>query len=322
MLVKNTLKTTIIFVLAVSAAIGAAACSVKSPAVENTKQNTTELYVSRDFGSSTVFEGKAELNQGDTVTDLMGRNLKIETEYGGAFIKSINNLSSSKINGQQHDWFYYINGIAPSVGANAYKLNTDDKIYLDYHPWTADTFIPAIVGAYPEPFINGAGQNKGVTILYYGDVKSEADRLSQALVNKGAANVVVKSASDQLAAKREMPTVILGVWKDLELLPYVKEVSGKRIKAGVFAEFGKTGFKFLDYKGAAASNHGKDSAAIVAASTRFGDANPLWIVTAVEQEGIIKAVDLLEKNPDRIKGFYGAGIAGEEVIRLPVTVGD
>ncbi len=48
-----------------------------------------------------------------------------------------------------------MNGSEASKGAADYNLSPGDVIQWDYHDWHATQHVPAIVGAYPEPFVHG-----------------------------------------------------------------------------------------------------------------------------------------------------------------------
>ena len=79
-----------------------------------------------------------------------GRGSALKTE------DSIDGLATHGAGGQS-DWFYFVNGIEASVGAADRTLSPGDVVQWDYRRWDATMHIPAIVGAYPEPFVRGAG---------------------------------------------------------------------------------------------------------------------------------------------------------------------
>lgn len=319
---KQLIKKIIFVTLIIISFLTFTACSEQVRMINNGREATAKLLVSKDFGSSTIQDENAKVIQGDRVLDLMGRYLKVDTQYGGGFIKSINQVSSGSINGQRYDWFYYVNGVASDCSAKDYKVRENDRIHWDYHPWADNSIIPAIVGAYPEPFINGFnGQTKGTMILYAGNCKAEADKLAVRLKNKGAENLVIGSLSENSVTKRVNPTIIIGQWKDLETQKEIKEICSAQIKSGIYINFSSSKFELLDAKGKPVEIHNKDVSAIVATGSGLGDTKPLFIVTSVDYKGIEQAVDLLVKNPEKIRGYYGAAIINGEVKRLPAGRG-
>src|SRR5437764_15178655 len=107
---------------------------------------------------------------------------RITTRFGGGFVQSIDGLAGNQT--AEHDWFYYVNGSEASVGAADYTLNPGDVVQWDYHDWHATQHIPAIVGAYPQPFAHGFGGKRLATRIECEDDQSKAcqeegDRLEQ-----------------------------------------------------------------------------------------------------------------------------------------------
>lgn len=88
---------------------------------------------------------------GLTALQALDRKADVETSYGGRFVEAINGLESRP----QHDWFYYVNGIALSRGAGEYRLHDGDVEWWDYTAWRRPNEFPAVVGSFPEPFLHG-----------------------------------------------------------------------------------------------------------------------------------------------------------------------
>lgn len=279
---------------------------------ENRKYS--ELFVSTGFADKTIYNEKLEVNQGDTVYDLIGRSLKVEAQAGG-FITSVNDIKPDKSGG----WFYSVNGISSDCSAKDYILKGDEKILWDAHNWSEKTSVQSVAGAYPEPFINGyKGQTKGAVIFYSDDSKKEAETLAKNLEGLHAKKVEVKSLSDAQEIKADRPVIVLGSWKGIEKNSKVKELAGQGTKAGIFARFEAEGIKLLDSNGEAVESHTDNISVIAASGVGFFDPNPVWIITSNDSQGVGKAVELLCKNPEKIKGFFGAAIVNGEVKRLPV----
>ena len=88
---------------------------------------------------------------------LLMRNFSVSTRYGGGFVQSIDGLAGGQEDGQPVDWFYYVNGVEASDGAAARNVHPGDRIWWDRHDWSVTDSIPAVVGSFPEPFLNGIG---------------------------------------------------------------------------------------------------------------------------------------------------------------------
>jgi hypothetical protein len=112
---------------------------------------TATLWVTRDRGAHVVFSGSvpAGLNAVQTVE----RRLKVTTRYGGRYLQSIDGIDGSLT--AQRDWFYYVDGVEGDRSAAEVRLHAGDVLWWDYRRWTPATeHIPAVVGAYPHPFLN------------------------------------------------------------------------------------------------------------------------------------------------------------------------
>ncbi len=88
---------------------------------------------------------------------LLESKRQVKTSYGGKFVDAIDGPSPATSSGGRSDWFYFVNGIEASVGAADRTLSPGDVVQWDYRRWDATMHMPAIVGAYPEPFVRGSG---------------------------------------------------------------------------------------------------------------------------------------------------------------------
>src|SRR5436190_9356128 len=122
------------------------------------------LDVTRGFGQARLAAASVpHVRDGQTVMGFLRSERRITTSYGGGFVQSIDGLAGS--GSRQRDWFYFVNGLEASVGAAAYKLSPGDAVQWDYRDWRATDRVPAIVGAYPEPFVRGTGGKRFPTVL-------------------------------------------------------------------------------------------------------------------------------------------------------------
>jgi len=112
------------------------------------------LWVTRDEGAHVLLV--RTVPAGETAMQALERSVKISTRYGGRFVESIDGVSGSI--GSQRDWFYFVNGIEAGRGATQYRLHPGDVEWWDYRDWgKVGETVPAVVGAFPEPFLHGYG---------------------------------------------------------------------------------------------------------------------------------------------------------------------
>ncbi|HEY2217208.1 MAG TPA: DUF4430 domain-containing protein, partial [Solirubrobacteraceae bacterium] len=115
-----------------------------------------QLLVTRDFGTSTVRSWSAPQVRGqETAMSLLTRNAKVATRFGGGFVQSIDGLAGGREGGQPVDWFYYVNGVEAAKGAAGTNVHPGDHVWWDRHDWSQTDDVPAVVGSFPEPFLNG-----------------------------------------------------------------------------------------------------------------------------------------------------------------------
>jgi len=112
---------------------------------------TATLWVTRDRGAHVVYSGSVPA--GLDAIQVVERRLKLTTRYGGRYVQSIDGIDGS-LSGQR-DWFYFVDGIEGDRSAADVTVHPGDVVWWDYRHWTPATEdIPAVVGAYPHPFID------------------------------------------------------------------------------------------------------------------------------------------------------------------------
>ena len=85
---------------------------------------------------------------------LLESRFEVEKRYGGRFVQAIDGVEGQGAGGVA-DWFFFVNGVESEVGAAEYELSPGDRVQWDYRDWGAAMRVPAIVGAFPEPFVHG-----------------------------------------------------------------------------------------------------------------------------------------------------------------------
>ena len=147
-----------VLVAVLAAALAAAGCGLGAG---ESKEGGATVTVTRDFGTREVGTGSADtLRGGETVMRQLQRGFEVDTRYGGGFVQAINGVAGGRRGGRPVDWFFYVNGIEASEGAAARELEPGDDVWWDHHDWGATMRVPAVVGAFPEPFVSGLGGKK------------------------------------------------------------------------------------------------------------------------------------------------------------------
>jgi hypothetical protein len=296
-------------------------CGGTSP--ENTG-GTVSLWVTRDFAGEELFSGELQAEAGQSVMALLKAHLGVETEYGGGFVNSIGGLASgyTAVSGAKQeklDWFYYMNGIASGVGAVSYFPRHRDVIWWDYHSWGNMPFTPAVIGAFPQPFLNGYQEHNPKTVILTGDGCSELGELLAGHFRKiGVAEVEVLPYEEKLAASRAGITIVIAPWAGLSESNFWKGMQINRDKTGWFAELSPESFHSLNVYGKRQASYDGNAGAILATGTGLGDPTPLWLLTALDAEDLRQVVEILLSRPEQLFRKFGALVVDGEVIGLPV----
>jgi len=89
--------------------------------------------ISKNNGEETLETKEVEIEEGQTVMDVMNEYFELETAFDNTFITGINGTVADEA--KKESWFYSVNGEEAMVGATEYKLNPGDKVEFDLHQW-------------------------------------------------------------------------------------------------------------------------------------------------------------------------------------------
>lgn len=274
-----------------------------------------ELRVTRDFGQEVLAEAeRGELNESDTVIRFLQSEREVETAYGGGFVESIDGLESAGAGGVT-DWFYFVNGIEASVGAADFALNPGDVVQWDYREWEAAMRVPAIVGAYPEPFLHGSrGERIPVRVECEDEAAPACEEVKDRLADAG---VIATGAPLGAAAGEGILRVVVGTWPAARRVRALQFIERGPEVSGVFARLPEDGSELalLDESGEEARVLG-EGAGLVAA-TRLGDQRPVWAVTGTDPAGVDAAAGALD--PETLRDAFAVAVSPEGPVDLPLV---
>jgi hypothetical protein len=146
---------------------------------------TAQLWVTRDHGRRVLLT--ASVPAGLTVLQALDRKADVKTRYGGRYVQAIDGIEGSLT--RRRDWFYFVNGIEPDVGATEVELRPGDVAWWDFRDWQHDMQEPVVVGAFPKPFTRGFGAARAVRVdvPLDPDLRATAVALRQLLGSGGGA---------------------------------------------------------------------------------------------------------------------------------------
>jgi Domain of unknown function (DUF4430) len=276
-----------------------------------------ELRVTRDFGRTELgVERLRTVREGQSVMRFLRSRFDIETRFGGRFVQAIEGLSGSR-SGAPLDWFYFVNGIEADVGAAEYELSPGDRVQWDRRNWEATMRVPAIVGAFPEPFRHGIeGKKLPVRVECEDPAADPCEEVKRRLRRVG-----VSSSGSALGVPggNEVIRVVVGLWRDARVVRAVAELEGDPDESGVFARVAGDGgsLELLDDSGRAARVvRPGDGTGIVAAARPTND-ELVWMVIALDERGLEAAASAVDE--DLLRNAFAVAASADEVEKVPLA---
>ena len=278
------------------------------------------LTVSEDFGARTLVENAQPEHSGDeTVMRLLQRNAKVSTRFGGNFVQSIDGRAGGRRDGRPVDWFFYVNGIESSTGATEVKVRDGDSIWWDRHDWGETLDIPAVVGAFPEPFLHGVDGERLPVRVECGTPRAKVCRdVGAALREHG---LVAGQSLVGSSPGTELLRVLVGPWEKLRRDRAVRALERGPRASGVFARVAADGreIEALDARGRVARRLGAGSGLV--AATQAPGQMPAWVVTGTDEAGIASAVRAFAQGETTLRGKFALAIGEDRGVPLPVPEG-
>jgi len=295
---------------------------IQTPEAEVNTDSTVRVIATRDFGRELMFDERLELPPDASAMAALEQVAEVETTYGGGFVDAINGIHSGfNENGEKRDWFFYINGIQSNVGALDYQLQPGDVEHWDYHDWTFQQSIPAIVGAFPEPFLHGYDGRKRSTIVVYSDnLIEEAEELEKGLAPLRLDDVSISGTAELPVSAKESSNLVLLGTADNEL---IMELNQNWKKLGFFAHFENGSLVVLDARGETDKTYGAATGLIQATQNPWNPRgtgaceNAAWMVTGTDDRGVRNAIEALLRNHAQLQYAFAIVIANGEIIKIP-----
>ena len=304
-------------------ALAALACAVAALAAGcglgegDERSGGATLRVTRDFGRVQLASADTQsLQEGGTVMRFLRSEFEVETRFGGGFVQAIDGLAGEGAGGRR-DWFFFVNGIEADVGAAEYELASGDRIQWDLRRWDAAMRVPAIVGAFPEPFLSGIQGERRPVRVECGDAKAEPCRdAKEALERTG---VPVSASSLGAPGTEAVIRLVVARWPKMRIVRGARTLEEGPEANGVFARFGSDGqsLELLDDSGEVARTVQPGDGTALVAALRPRAEELVWLVTALDQAGLAAGVAALREK--QLRNAYAVAVTGRTVEKLPLA---
>lgn len=297
---------------AIAAAVAVAGCGLGP----GRGTGGVSLTVTENFGGHQLGAvNAAHVPGSETVMQMLERRFNVGTRYGGGFVESINGHSGTS---SERDWFYYVNGVQASKGAATTAVHRNDRIWFDLHDWHATQSIPAVVGSFPAPFVNGyGGKRYPTTIECASNVSAACKRVTSTLNHVG---VPVASQLLGTGSGSDTLTVVVGTWSQLAPDVVATLIEHGPQSSGVYARFAGRGgdsLQLLDPAGNVVRTLGAGAGLI--AATADSSSAPTWLITGTDVAGVSAAAAAL--NERSLRDHFALAVDGGTQLPLPLDPG-
>ena len=285
----------------------------------SSSEGTATLTVTRDYGTTPMVEAEvSDPDESETVLRLLDREAEIETRYGGGFVQSIEGVAGATEGDRRFDWFFYMNGIESPVGSADVAVKGGDRVWWDHRDWTDAMRVPAVVGSWPEPFLqHAAGEERLPVRIECGGERSSCRAAADRLSDEGVSVSQVPFGRDPGG---EALRVLVGPWDAIKRDAGAAQVDDGPASSGVFAAFKPAGSAYelvaLSERAEPASRLGAGAGLV--AAVRDGEGPPTWLVSGVDDAGVRAAASALDE--DVLRDRYAVVVAAGSDQNLPVPV--
>jgi hypothetical protein len=309
--VPSTVRTLLTPLALLSVGLALAGCGLGAGPVPKAVQ----LLVTRDFGARVLHRNIAPKLVGqETAMSLLMRNDTVTTRFGGGFVQSIDSLAGGQEAGQPVDWFYYVNGVQATKGAAATNVHPGDHVWWDRHDWSQTEDVPAVVGSFPEPFLNGIGGKRLPVRVECASVAGYACHTVTGRLQ--ALGVPAAVAAIGSGGEPQTLRVVVGPWAKLGGDPGAQSLERGPRASGVYARFAADGhtITLLDQDGRPARTLAAGAGLVVA--TREAENDPVWIITGTDDAGVSLAARAFEQAA--LANHFALALSATATTPLPV----
>jgi hypothetical protein len=278
--------------------------------------SAVKLLVTSDFGAKVLrAAGPLKVKGQETALSLLERNYHVATSDGGGFVDSVDGLSGGHEGGAPVDWFYYVNGVEATRGADATNVRSGDRIWWDRHDWSQTEGVPAVVGSFPEPFLNGIEGKPLPVRVQCASVTGYACRTVAARLRAVGITTTVTAIASAGAA--QALRVLVAPWVAVKREAPAAGLASEPRVSGVYARFSSNGRTLALLDGNGQTVQTLSAGAGLIAATRRGDGAPAWLVTGTDAQGVELAARAFDQST--LQDRFAVALGPRGAIALPAA---
>lgn len=219
---------------------------------------------------------------------------------------------------QQAGWSYYVNGVEGSTAAADTAVHPGDHIWWDQHDQSQTDNVPAVVGSFPEPFLNGiAGKRLPVRVEC---VVAFSYPCRRVLIKLGDLGIPAALAALGPGDEPESLRILVGPWNEVSGDPAAQTIERGPRASGVFARFSANAAALTLLGERGQVKRVLNAGAGLIAAARYGEEAPVWVITGTDEAGVRAAAQHF--NQETLENHFAVAFApGGAPLALPVASG-
>jgi hypothetical protein len=246
-----------------------------------------QLLVTSEFGARLVHRsGPLRASAHETVLSLLRRYYTVGLSADGRRVQSIDDVpaATSAAGEPSAQWFYYVNGVQGLSSPATRSVYPGDHVWWDLHDGIHSENTAALVGAFPEPFLNGVeGKRLPVRVEC---VSASGPACVTVTDGMREAGVPAALAAVGSGGAPETLRLLVGPWARIGGELAAEGVGRGPSFSGVYATFSADGgtLTLLDREGQPVRQLTSDAGLV--AATQSAKEQPVWLVTGTDAAGV------------------------------------
>lgn len=296
-------------IMLVLAALALASCQVGP----NSPPSAVSLLLTQNFGARVADRSQQPApSRRLTVLGLLRSRYPVAVSAGA--VRGIDGFSTS----QRAGWSGYVNGVEESTGAADTVVHPGDHIWWDRHEQLNAGAVPAVVGSFPEPFLNGIGGKRLPVRVEC--VVAFSYPCRRVLIKLGDLGIPAALAALGPGDEPQSLRILVGPFSAVSGDPAAQSIERGPRASGVYARFSPNAatLTLLGERGQVARVLGAGAGLI--AATRYAEEAPVWVITGTDEAGVREAAQRFDQRT--LEGHFAVAFApGGAPAALPLSPG-
>jgi hypothetical protein len=300
-------------VAAMATALACAGCSFGP----KTAASPTNLRITGDFGTHTITDAKVKIaTPPETDLKALQAHAQVVTRPGSTATSgpTVTSINGSATTGADH-WFFFLNGVEPTKSPAAFTVNKGDHFWWDRHDAQAADRVPAVVGSFPEPFLNGLfGRRYPSTLECPSAMKPACTAITAQFTHF---HIPLSPAAAGYGSGTDSLSINVGTWEQINDEVVTQLIARGPSASGVYAHFTDDGTHLdLENEAGHVVRTLGAGAGLVAATTGPSDV-PTWVITGTDRAGVIAAARAV--TPSALAGHFALVVQGSRHYPVPIA---